>query len=82
MDSVTIYPGSLKSIFFQLKIFGKTIEVQGGGRQGSDNYQYIIIHTKHCQDEVQESISGHHFQNTRKLDTNYFQYHRDVIYSV
>ena len=29
-----------------------------------------------------KSIAGHHFQNTRKLANNDFQYHRDIIYSV
>ena len=29
-----------------------------------------------------KSIFIPYFQNTRKLDNNYFQYHRDVIYSV
>ena len=29
-----------------------------------------------------KSISGHHFQNTRKFANNDFQYHRDVIYTV
>ena len=31
---------------------------------------------------TRKSISGHHFQNSRKLDNKDLQYHRDVIYSV
>ena len=29
-----------------------------------------------------KSIARHNFQNTRKFENNYFQYHRDVIFSV
>ena len=37
---------------------------------------------KHCQVEVQESISGYHFQTIGKLANNDFEYHIEVIYSI
>ena len=37
---------------------------------------------KHCQVEVQKEYFGHHFQTIRKLLSNEFNFHTEVVNSI